>query len=257
MKKLLVCGLLATMSLGVMASPYDNPAAGDMLVDFGIGVGTVDYPSSKALFTQHLGVEFVVLPEVFSQDFTLAAGFYINNGFGAKLFNKGIPGFYDYKYPIHISSPTTGNTTNYGQRTGMGTANVNIYREDINFLPTVSLRYHAMPNLDAYMSFGIGLGVMNTVAGKKWNYEGFSRENSKTDVNGTVRSYVYNDLDHAVWPDLNKSEACFSVAWYIGARYAVTDTWGVNAQFGLIGANVKKSFYNSYNLFSVGATYSF
>ena len=252
MKKFLLCAMLGCIALSTFAE-VETPQKGDVLVDMGIGVGMVDYHKSKALFTQHIGIEYVVMPEVFTPDFTLGVGFYINNGFGAKRFCPNIVGTYDYNYSVH-----QGDHVSVANRAGYGTANVNIYREDINFLPTVSLRYHVLENLDAYMSFGMGVGIMNSVPGKKWDYKGFAHETvDRVDQTGYAERYSYNDLDHTKWPDMTKSKAAFGVAWYVGARYRLTESWGVNAQFGLIGTNVRRSFSNSYNLFSVGATYHF
>lgn len=65
------------------AHAAETPKKGELTVDAGIGAGIVDYNESKALFTQRVGAEWVVAPKFISNKFTLAAGVYINNGYGA------------------------------------------------------------------------------------------------------------------------------------------------------------------------------
>lgn len=93
------------------------------------------------------------------------------------------------------------------------------------------------------------MGMQPSVYGEK-NY-------SSTSNIGTVTTFSYDDLEHAEWGDLTYTKATAALATYIGARYFVTDNWAVNAHFGLISGNLKKSCGSSYNLFSVGASYKF
>lgn len=259
MSKHLLCACMLCISALVPMSAHaaETPKKGELTVDAGIGAGIVDYNESKALFTQRVGAEWVVAPKFISNKFTLAAGVYINNGYGAGVDTK-VSGKYDYTYSIKSVSKRTGTTYQNTRRSGFGTADVNMKREDLNLLPTISLRYHANPRLDAYLSIGVGVGMMHTLMGEKKNVTGFHEDSySHTDRNGTTRSYRYNDLDHADWGDATFTKVTAAIATYIGARYFVTDNWGINAQLGLVSANLKKSCAHSFNLFSLGASYKF
>lgn len=255
MKKFLLALSSIALCSGLTYAVEGTAERGDILVEAGIGVGMVDYPgSSGALFTQRVGVEYVVLPTVFTDDFTFAVGLYVNNGYGAPVDGMAVA-TYNYTYPIYSNG--NGQVVNKGHREGVGTANATFYRDDVNILPTASLRYHCTSRLDAYVSLGFGIGVMNTITGKKSNYQGFESANHSGSNDSSGRRYSYNDLDHAKWENTSQHKACFATSFYLGARYALTENWGVNAQFGLIGANARKSWGNSYNLFSIGATYNF
>jgi len=252
-----ICAVCISSLTPMFIHAAETPEKGDMIVEAGIGAGMVDYDESKALFTQRIGAEWVIVPELINDKFTLAAGVYINNGYGADVDTKAV-GSYDYQYTITVRSKRTGTTYNHQRRTGYGTADVNIKREELNLLPTLSLRYHITPRFDAYLSIGAGVGMMHSIMGKKKNLKGFSKDSyNHTDNIGTTRSYHYNDLDHVDWGDATFTKVTASIAAYVGARYFITDNWGVNAQVGLISANLKKSYSHSFNLFSIGATYKF
>lgn len=258
LQKLISLCLTGFFTLVPIATRADNvPKKGELTVDAGIGVGMVGYKESKTLFTQRIGAEWVIVPKFMNDDFTLAAGVYINNGYGAGFYTKAA-GTYDYEYSIKVVSKRTGISYNRQHRSGFGTADVNIKREDINLLPTISLRYHVNSSLDAYLSIGIGVGMMHSIMGKKSNIHGFDKQNyHHTDNIGTTRSYSYNDLDHVDWGNSSFTKFTPALGTYIGARYTITESWGINAQVGLISANLKKSYGHSYNLFSFGASYKF
>ena len=100
-------------------------------------------------------------------------------------------------------------------------------RDDISIMPTLSLHGKFVRNLDLYATFGLGLGIMN------WKNE------SETYLpTGTNTGIVTQMKDSG-------SKACFSTGFYVGARYFLNENWGLNAQLGLISANVRKSWGNS------------
>lgn len=257
MKKLLLP--LAILSC-VFASnaQINNDVQNGLTIDVGIGAGSV-YTNSKAMFTQRIGAEWNILPTFLTDGVSLAVGFYINNNCGGGYDTRTV-GTYDYYYKIYSKSNRTGQTTSTNQhRQGYGTADVRLSRDDISFLPTASLRYQITDKLEAYLSFGMGLSIMNAYTGEVSNATGFDKANvvNKSDYGAVALTYKYDDLEHVKWANLTWTKASFSVATYIGARYFFTDNWGVNAQIGLISANVRRSVGNSYNVFSVGATYRF
>lgn len=110
------------------------PKKGDAVIDAGLGLGMVDYPtSSEATFTQRVGAEWTVIPRMINGDFSLAVGAYINNGFGG---NKVV-------------------------EDGGLNATYKIKRNDINFIPTGSFRFNVNRDFVAYGSAGIGFGIMH------------------------------------------------------------------------------------------------
>lgn len=112
-------------------------------------------------------------------------------------------------------------------------------RDDISIMPTVSLHGKFVRNLDLYATFGLGLGIMNW----KENVTMYETVDPNTVLVKTIKD--------------SNSTACFSTGFYVGARYFLNESWGLNAQIGLISANVRKSWGNSYNVFSIGGSYRF
>ncbi len=261
MKKLLIS--LAALSCilasnAQQTSEINTNVMDGLTIDAGIGAGSV-YTKSKAMFTQRIGAEWNMLPTFLTDGVSLSVGFYINNNCGGGYDTRTV-GTYDYYYKIYSKSNRTGQTTSTDhRRQGYGTADVRLSRDDISFMPTASLRYQITNKLEAYLSLGMGLSIMNTYTGKVSNATGFESDNviNKSDYGAVALTYKYNDLDHVKWADLTWTKASFAVATYIGARYFITDNWGINAQLGLISANVRKSVGNSYNVFSIGASYRF
>ena len=81
---------------------------------------------------------------------------------------------------------------------------------------------------------------------KKWETFNDTKEINRKGV-GTAE----DDIDSKVVP---------AISVYVGATYMITDRWGVDAQAGLISANLKgskKGYPNSYSVFAVGASYRF
>jgi len=266
-KKLTVMALAALAFTGAQAQEVKQ---GDRLVDLGIGVGD----ASGAMFTQRLGMEWIVKDNVINDKFSLGVGFQISNAVGAKYDFYNV-GSYDYSYTLYIDKkPQRGPSRTETQkvnRSGYGTAKCDITRDDVSIMPTVSLHGKFVEKLDLYATFGLGLGLMNGIAGEYKEAAlpgmgsasgGFSkadyRKESKVGSETWTTHYSYNDFDHAEWQVKEPgTKAVFSTAFFVGARYFFNDNWAVNAQLGLISANVNKNLGNSYNVFSVGATYKF
>jgi len=253
---LFALALVSLASVGGVASAADkksdSPCKGDLVVDAGIGVGLIDAGQSKAMFTQRIGAEWVVLPKLIDNRLSLSAGIYINNAYGKVGEVELVTD--DYYYTMTTKSQATGTTYNNVSRAYDGTAIIAFKREDLNFLPTVSLRYRFTPRLDAYLSLGVGLGIMHSMVGVKGDVDEFYEEPYS-------RPYYYDDEEpgfgYVDWDDMSTTKATAALAAYIGVRYALTSNWGINGQFGLISGNIKKSMGSSYNLFSVGASYKF
>ncbi len=279
MKKFILFAAIAAVSAAPLHAQLSQ---GDAIVDLGIGVGCAETAGeSKAMFTQRLGAEWIVKDNLFSLgscDFSLGVGFQIDNAVGAR-YSGLITGSYDYTYSYTIRKETTNHNrpswtteTHTGSRKGTGMATTDVTRDNIDFMPTVSLHGSIIPKLDLYATFGLGFGVMTNSTS---NYEatevyvpgvglvgGFESKDytKESTVNGKIWKWSggYNDIDHAEWNRKPyKSKAVFACSFHIGARYFINDNWAVNAQFGLVGADVNSTYGNSYNILSVGASYKF
>lgn len=269
MKKFLLLGAMGLIAFSVHAQ--DAFDKGDRKMDLAIGVGTVAYADkSRGTFDQHFGMEWGI--GRIADKVTIGFGFAVNNIYGGKYQNKVI-GEYDYKY----TRTTFGKVYNFStkkwdrinetkkvSREGIGTADADITREDLNALVTISFHYSPIPQLDTYLKIGTGVGYMTYLVGNYQNTDGFQsasvndhRETQYTDI--TTR-YNYNDLDHVKWSSVGGSKIVPAMATYVGATYFLTESWGIGTQFGLISANIKdkdKGYPNSYGIFAVGATYKF
>ncbi len=282
MKKLFFASALAM--LGSLAATA-QVEQGDRFLELGIGVGAAEnINGTKGMFTQRLAGEWIIkdnLFNLFGVDFALGVGFQIDNAAGGR-YEGLVSGKYDYYYTTTITKhkqdnghgrPITTTESNSTHREGTGLAIADVTRDNLSLMPTVSLHGKVWKQLDVYATFGLGLGVMTNNLS---NYEpttinipgvgevgGLYKKDyyDKTTMpNGDVWEfrYSFNDADHAEWNKKPyKSKATFACAFYLGARYFINKTWGVNAQFGLISANVNKTYGNSYNILSFGATYSF
>lgn len=284
MKKiLLLCAsaLIASAAFNANARIIDEDSR---FLELGIGVGASEADGTKGMFTQRLGAEWIVkdyLFNLFGCSFALGAGFQIDNAAGGR-YSTIVTGSYDYDYVVSITKhkrdnghgrPITTTETQRVNREGTGVASADVTRDNLSFMPTVSLHAKIVDNFDFYVTYGMGLGIMTNSLGNFNPIEiyvpnvgwvgGMEKKDyyhEATMPNGDVweTRYSYNDADHAVYNKKPyKTAATFACAFYVGARYFFNDTWGINAQFGLVSANVKKSYGNSYNILSVGATYCF
>lgn len=233
---------------------------GDRRLNFSIGVGTIagDGDLSTTSFDQHFGMEWGVAR--IGDKITVGAGFSINNTYGP-LGDMTIAGTYNYYYYQHVNSTVIDyNKGNQAHREGIGTAQAKITREDINALATVSFHYSPMPKLDVYANLGVGVGVMNYIVGDPHDEQGFSARSGTSKLpSGTTVYTSYNDLDHVKWMDM-ETKFVPAISVYVGATYYLNDRWGLEAQVGLLSANIKdkdKGYPNSYSVFSVGASYKF
>lgn len=259
---------LAVAALTICCASAQEVKPGDKMIDLGIGLGD----ANGAMFTQRLNFEWILNADVINENFAVGLGFQINNAYGAKreLINVGT---FNYDYTLSIlKKPQQGASridTQKINRQGSGFAKTDASREDVSFMPTVSLHGNFVKNLDLYVTFGLGIGVMNYIKSDYTainlpgldGYTGFNSANysniSEVGSETWITSYSYNDIEHAKWSYDYGSKAVFSTAFFVGARYFFNEKWGVNAQLGLLTANVKKSYGNSYNVFSIGATYRF
>lgn len=254
MKKLFLPVILCLACTTAAAQEF---AQGDRRIDLTIGVGVIGGDgNSVTTFDQHFGMEWGV--GRIADQVTVGLGFSINNTYGS-LGDAQLVGTYDYYYDDYVYSK---GQTYYDRkhREGFGTADAKISREDINAQITVSFHYSPLPKLDIYTQFGVGAGVMNYVIGNLRNEDGFSEKTvDKTISSGTRYVYSYNDLDHVEWQS-QKSKVVPAFSAFAGATYYFNDRWGVDAQVGLLSANIKdkdKGYPNSYGVFAVGVSYKF
>lgn len=282
MKKLFVSAAFAAISIMTISAQINESSR---FLELGIGVGASEGSGdTKGMFTQRLAAEWIVKDNMFSlfgHDFSLGVGFQIDNAIGGR-WSTYVDGKYNYDYTISITKhkkdnghgrPITTTENKTSHREGAGLASADVTRDNLSMMPTVSLHGKFIDNLDVYATFGMGLGIMTNSLG---NFEptevympgvglvgGMDKKdyyNKSTMPNGDVweTRYSYNDAEHAEWNKKPyKTKATFACAFYVGARYFFNSTWGINAQFGLVSANVSKKYGNSYNVLSVGATYLF
>ncbi len=177
-------------------------AKGEIAADAGIGVGAMSAGGSTGAFTQRLAIETGIWEfNMLNSDWTMTLGFQFNNG-------------------VHRSSVISADIFNPANQ-----SKFTYVHDDLTMMPTVSIHHGFADNLDAYATFGMGLGLINF----KESVDGWSRGNTT---------------------------ASFAMALNLGARYWFNRNWAANAQFGLVSATWKHS-YGSYNILSVGVTYRF
>ncbi len=276
---------LAAVAIGVTLFPLISQAQAidesSRFCDIGIGVGASE-GSGKTLgmFTQRIAAEWIVNNNIFNigdYGFALGVGFQIDNALGGRT-SAIVDGSFDYGYEYHIlkkstdqGHPTWQSETYYGERKGIGLANAEVLRDNISLMPTVSLHGKFFSNIDVFATFGAGIGIQtyslsdytainSGVPGVGFESRDFSKESSVHEEEW-IWSGGYNDIDHAQWNKKPyKTKATFACAFFVGARYFFNSSWAINAQFGLVSANVLRkngNSLNSYNILSVGATYSF
>lgn len=257
MKKLFLPVALCLVCTTVSAQEFDK---GDRRLDFSVGVGMIGSDGeSTTSFDQHVGMEWGI--GRIANKVTVGLGFSINNTYapGDKIM---IAGTYDYYYNQYVNSAVIDyNKWDRIHRKGTGTAEAKLSRADINALLTLSFHYYPLPKLGVYTRIGAGVGVMNYLLGATSNEEGFHAKNvDKTVDTGSRYVYSYNDLDHVKWETNMQSKVVPALSAYVGVTYRLNDRWGVDAQVGLLSANIKdkdKGYPNSYSLFAIGASYKF
>ena len=242
MRKIIISAAIALLAGGTAAA--QEFSQGDLRASLSIGVGCVDYTTgSKATFDQHVGVEWGV--KNLYNNLSLGVGFLINNSGGASRDNR-VNGVFNYTYynNVEIDGIPAVETIN---RTGVASATARVSREDFNIMPTVSLHYSPLSKLDTYLRAGIGIGAMCWING---DYKNEGVVMSSPDM-----ALPFPDLEHVQWAH-RKNHAVVAVSAHIGATYYFNEHWGLDGQFGIIGANCfKKSYGNSYSSFALGASY--
>lgn len=284
MKKILFICASAIMASAAFTTNARTIDDNSRFLELGIGVGASEHNGTSGMFTQRIASEWIVKDNVFrlfEKDFALGLGFQLDNSVGGR-YSTFLSGEYDYSYYKTITTqkkdnghgrPITTTETQREHRKGVGVATADVTRDNLSFMPTVSLHAKVVDNFDFFVTYGMGLGIMTNSLGNyeptdyvpgighiKNGMEKVDYYNKTTMPNGDVSEtrYSYNDAEHAKYNTKGyETKATFACAFYVGARYFINDSWGINAQFGLVSANVKKSYGNSYNILSVGATYSF
>lgn len=256
--------------IGATAFAQTPFAKGDKKIDLTIGVGSIPYADkNRATFDQHLSMEWGIAE--IADKFTIGVGFAINNQYGGQ-YNGMVVGTYDYAYHYRVRGGYTDMMTGKYEklnedkeiiRQGFGTAEAKIARDDIDAMATCSFHYSPMDKLDVYVKAGLGIGVMNYITSNIKNEVGFEKvdynERVQTNYADYTTQYSYNDLDHVKWSGMH-AKLVPSVAAFVGGTYYLDDNWGVDAQIGLIDANIKsgkKGYPNSYGVFAVGVSYKF
>lgn len=275
MKKLLLTFPLLSIALIGSAQAFKN---GDKIVELGIGVGAAQVENSqyiienlnqysisskdqtKATFTQHIGMEFGVYD--INDNSSIGVGFTINNSYGAKH-NQIVTGTYNYNYLITTFTPGERNSwwptgTETIERSGTGTSQAHVDIEDVNVMAKVAYHYTFIDKLDTYVALGFGVSSYRRLY-SGFKYEtGFSKDShllDRTSSEPVQLEYKYNDLDHVKWEG-GDAKGRFVLGAYVGARYWISDSWGVHLNLGLTSLSFKKN-NNNFNILEIGASYSF
>ncbi len=265
---LLSAAMFAIVAFGADAQVFDK---GDRKMELTLGVGVVEKTDkTRATFDQHFTMEWGVAK--FADKFTLGLGFAINNSYQPKE-DMRATGVYDYTYQARTWGRTYSyqtkkwksfDETQQRRRQGYGEADAKWSRDDVDALVTVSLHFSPTSKLDTYVRIGAGVGYMHFMQGDYTNYTGFKQEDyynfSSSKIHESYWQWSYNDLAHADWGDSSSSKVVPAIAAYVGATYQLTDRWGIEAQAGLLNANLKgkkKGYPNSYGIFALGASYRF
>lgn len=267
--------VLGAMLSGAPAASAQTLTKGDILADFGVGVGVIKGPDSKATFTQRLGGEYIFRDDLslFGRDFKLGLGLAVTNSF-CRPGDMLVAGMYNYDYNIIRSGMTIVDGerhlyTNVStqNRAGTGLAVARQTRSDLTFLPQATIHYEPVEGIDVYATLGVGLGLMNYSSGEKTPVEsqgftgfGGADYSERTDLPGggfetvTVR---YDDMANTTWFNDRKTDAAFAMAIYAGVRYWFTPRFAANLQVGMVSGAIKKSWGSNYDLCTIGASWKF
>lgn len=246
---------------------------GDMVADLTIGVGSaqvsaqhyndnkelISEKQAKPTFTQKLGFEVGIWD--ITENSALGFGVNINNACGA-AHNSYVTGTYDYTY--YSTSYTKNNgrwqTSNHQEhkRSGSGNAIAKTTIDDFNVMFKLAYHHQLIDNLDTYFALGFGVDSRRNFYGSYSETTGFSAARQEYDSNhsGSFQlTYSYDDLDHVEWQN-STSFPAFCMAAYIGARYYLTENWGITCELGLTSLSIKKDL-NDFSIFNLGACYKF
>lgn len=277
MKKTLFLALAIFAAQSVFGQTFGK---GDMVADLGIGVGTAQVvkttgkllspkveDASAPTFTQKLAFEYGVFQ---SGAMSIGIGGIIENAYGASH-DIIVAGKYDYKYRYTMYKYTQNKGGRYvwsqssselRNRKGEGVARGTGTIDNAALLAKASFHYQFVDNLDTYATIGLGASAYTYMISPKTgddNTYGFSADSRTLDRNDKDSKYQsdfrYNDLDHAEWTG-DATKIRFAMAFFVGARYYLTSNWGIHAEIGLNTATFKKKS-NTYDIFSIGASYKF
>lgn len=268
MKSMRTVAVAAALA-AVLAVNGQSFSKGDLMVDLSIGAGAARTTqesgeaykledATKGMFTQRLSVEYGVAS--LSPATTLAVGVAFQNGLASTT--TVASGSYNYTYTQHAYRRNSRMWEMYDTRTieraGSGRAVAKDCIDDFSAAVQVVLHHEFVSNLDTY--FGLRFGVAR-VSHRFHDFEkedGFSKKYEPFDPNYDGRyqlAFAFDDLDHTEWAN-GGAEGRFLVGLYIGARYFMSDHWGVNVELGLPAVTLCKD-YNNVQVFSIGATYKF
>ena len=246
---------------------------GDMVADFGVGVGIsqltpnelVSDNTTKMIFSQKISFEVGILN--FGDKSSLGFGVSLNNACGAAHENV-ISGSYDYSYTIsryHYIQNKGGRylwelyDRDVANRKGIGSAKAKTIVNDFNVMLKIAYHREIINKLDTYVSIGFGMSGYKYFYSNYTDLNGFSSKSSVFDSKrkdiSYQSSYSYDDLSHVEWQQ-GAMQGRFAIGAYIGARYYITDHWGVNVETGLVSVSLKKDL-NDFNIISVGTSYKF
>lgn len=129
--------LAALAAFSISSASAQAPATGDLIGDFGIGVGALSGGGSAASFTQRVAVEWGLAEfDMLNSDWSLTLGFQITNG--------------AHSSSNTVRDPYTDFDITY--------RSVN---DDLTFMPTGSIHHAFSDRFDAYATLGLGIGMLN------------------------------------------------------------------------------------------------
>lgn len=267
--KCLMSGVLVSvMSFSAYASEFEK---GDIVADVNFGVGVAKnynqwkndkegLKSNKVMrgsFTQRIGVEFGICD--LGNNMSLGLGFSFNNAVIGST-SRYVTGKYNYSYSL-VSHSWHDNRwhsdSKVMDRNGSGNAIAKGSYDDFSALVRFAFHYSPVSKLDAYVGLGFGVSYYHTGFSDFKDKSGFSADSKKFDSrdHSFQLSYDYNDLDHVEW-DGGNAEGRLASAFYVGARYYVTDHLAVQGELGLPCMTFKKNLAD-YSLLSLGVSYKF
>jgi len=287
----LLAGCMLTVG---SALAQDTFSQGDMAISLGIGTGVVNNqpdsknPKNRGTFNQKLSFEWCLKSGLINDKASIGLGVALNNSYGGSHKWTGT-GIYDYDYNYTVITHSKNHNrwvqstdTQQMHRSGIGTADYTLWREDISLLLTASFHYEFIDNLDTYVTVGVGPGIVTRHKSGFHNEQGFSKRNDRSgsfdkNSNRTQKEFIisYNDLDHVKWDDgLKDVTACAAMTSMIGARYYFNSNWAVNLELGLVNGifggsrtseievlgnktNMSMNYGDNYGVLNIGVTYKF
>lgn len=255
---------IAGMALISMTATGQSFRKGGRLLNFGIGVGKVQYCGPT--FTQKISMEWGVANV--GKRGTIGLGVTLANAYGGVVDGK-VAGVYDYKVSTMMYKYADNGHGRWMQssypgakieRVGIGTADARFSRDDVKILATVAYHHAVTKKLDVYGTFGLGFGIINGLCGNFHNYDGFEKETKVNTINTNIKknqyclTYSYDDLDHIDFSDYRYHKVAFSCGFFAGARYSITNRIGAFAELGLVSGAFKGDYNHSIDVLTLGVS---